>query len=94
VTEVLATAVSVPVGLLLALVLGVDLAPEVTLIDDDPVPVPVPVPEVVGVPDVVGGFGSLSRGVVGGGLAWPSAGGVAEVSDWLAAGRVAAGVSD
>ncbi|MDT5001667.1 MAG: hypothetical protein QOK12_3772, partial [Mycobacterium sp.] len=45
VAEALTTAVSVPVGLLLALVLGVDLAPEVTLIDDDSVP--------VGVPDVV-----------------------------------------
>jgi hypothetical protein len=52
--------------LLLALVLGVDLAPEVTLADGDsvpvsvpevvpvPVPVPVSVPEVVPVPEVLG----------------------------------------
>lgn len=76
VAEVLTTAVSVSVGLLLALVLGVDLAPEVTLIDDDSVPAP----EVVGVPDVVVvGFDWLSA---------LSAGVVAGVSDWLAAGVV------
>jgi hypothetical protein len=54
VAEVLTAAVSVRVGSLLALVLGVDLAPEVTLIDEDSVP------EVEGVADVVGGFDWLA----------------------------------
>jgi hypothetical protein len=93
VAEVLTTAVSVSVGLLLALVLGVDLAPEVTLIDDDSVPAP----EVVGVPDVVVvGFDWLSAGVGVGVFDWLAAGVVVVGFDWLSAlsAGVVAGVSD